>query len=283
MNEVYENAKAFILENGNEVQKKLFLHLNGECDLSCAVEALKRYQNEDGGWANGLEIEYKGNLSTPMTTAAALGYIYLFDLLETEISIKTLHYLRSTQKENGSWDDPEEIMRFELPPYMGPGIYVEFKTGMIIKWLSRMNLDTEDREMIGRAKDYLIEEFQRVSKEGDVWSAIAYINAFGELPPSEQLNQSKRMPEIMVWAMSILMPDGPPDLGADELEWTLVQGMIHDDSLALDSMKEKVAHAIVANQLQSGGWQHQFGTYNAVWAAILIVRFLRRNGFITIA
>ncbi len=150
MNEVYENAKVFILENGNEVQKKLFSHLTEECDLNYAVEALARYQNEDGGWANGLEIEYGGNVSTPMTTAAALGYIYLFDLSETEIFAKTLDYLSSTQKDNGSWDDPEEITRFKLPPYMGPGIYVEFKTDMIIKWLSRMNLNTEDREMIGR-------------------------------------------------------------------------------------------------------------------------------------
>lgn len=283
MKDVYENAKDFILTNGNEVQKKLFLHLAGECNLSCAIEALKRYQNEDGGWANGLEIEYSGNVSTPMTTAAALGYIYLFDLPETELLSNTLHYLRSTQKENGSWDDPEEITRFELPPYMGPGIYVEFKTGMVIKWLSRMNLDIEDREMIGRAREYLIKEFPHVSKEDDMWSAIAYINAFGELPPSEQLKQSDWMPEIMGWAMGILMPDGPPDSDTDELEWTFVQGMIHDDCPALDSMKEKVADTIAANQIRSGGWQHQFGTYNAVWAAILIVRFLRRNGFITIA
>ncbi|MCD4846091.1 MAG: hypothetical protein K8R25_16565 [Methanosarcinales archaeon] len=280
MNEVYENAKVFILENGNEVQNKLFLHLIGESDLSCAIEALKRYQNEDGGWANGLEIEYNGNVSTPMTTAAALGYIYFFDLLETELLSRTLHYLKSTQKENGSWDDPKEITRFELPPYMGPGIYVEFKTGMIIKWLSRLNLNIEDREMIIRARDYLIEEFPQVSKGDDIWSAIAYINAFGELPP---LEQSEHIQQIMGWAMSILMPDGPPDPDTDELEWTFVQGMIHDDNPVLDSMKEKVAHAIVANQLQSGGWQHQFGMYNAVWAAILIVRFLWRNGSITIA
>jgi len=280
MNEVYENAKVFILENGNEVQKKLFLHLIGECDLGCAVEALRRYQNEDGGWANGLEIEYNGNVSTPMTTAAALGYIYLFDLSETELLSRTLHYLRSTQKENGSWDDPEEITRFELPPYMGPGIYVEFKTGMIIKWLSRLNLNTEDREMIIRAKDYLIEEFPQVSKGDDMWSAIAYINAFSELPP---LEKSEHIQEIMGWAIGILMPDGPPDPDTDELEWAFVQGMIHDDSPTLDSMKEKVADAIRKNQLQSSGWQHQFGTYNAVWAAILIVRFLQKNGFIDVA
>ena len=279
MNEVYGNAKVFILENGNEVQKKLFLHLTGECNLNCAVEALARYQNEDGGWANGLEIEYNGNVSTPMTTAAALGYIYLFDLSETEIFAKTLDYLSSTQKDSGSWDDPEEITRFELPSYMGPGIYVEFKTGMIIKWLSRMNLNTEDREIIIWARDYLIKEFPQVSKGDDMWSAIAYINAFGELFP---LEQSEHIQQIMGWAMGIMMPDGPPDPDTDELEWTFVQGMIHDDSPVLDSMKEKVAYAIVANQLRSGGWQHQFGTYNAVWAAILIVRFLRRNGFITI-
>jgi len=152
---------------------------------------------------------------------------------------------------------------------MGPGIYVEFKTGMIIKWLNRLDLNTDDREMIIRARDYLIEEFPQVSKGDDMWSAIAYINAFGELPP---LEQSEHIQEIMGWAMGILMPDGPPDPHTDELEWTFVQGMIHDDSPVLDSMKEKVAHAIVANQLQSGGWQHQFGTYNAVWAAILIVK-----------
>lgn len=52
MKDVYENAKYFILTNGNEVQKKLFLHLIGECDLRCAIEALWRYQIEDGGWAN---------------------------------------------------------------------------------------------------------------------------------------------------------------------------------------------------------------------------------------
>ncbi|RZN36072.1 MAG: hypothetical protein EF813_07985 [Methanosarcinales archaeon] len=165
MNDVYENAEVFILENGNEVQNKLFLHLTGGCDLNCAVEALARYQNEDGGWANGLEIKYAGNVSMQMTTAAARGYIYLFDLSETGIFAKTLDYLSFTQKDNGSWDDPEEITRFELPPYMGPGIYVEFKTGMILKWLSRMNLNTEDKGMIRRARDYLIKEFPRVSKE----------------------------------------------------------------------------------------------------------------------
>ena len=198
------------------------MHLTGEYDLNCAVEALARYQNEDGGWANGLEIEYAGNVSMQMTTAAALGCIYLFDLSETGIFAKTLDYLSSAQKDNGSWDDPEEITRFELPPYMGPGIYVEFKTGMILKWLSCMNLNTEDMGMIRRARDYLIKEFPRVSKEDDMWSVIAYINAFGELPPLEQLKQLERMPEIMGWAMGVLTPDGPLDADADEPEWALI-------------------------------------------------------------
>jgi len=131
-----------------------------------------------------------------------------------------------------------------------------------------------------RARDYLIKEFPHVSKGDDMWSAIAYINAFGESTPSGQPEQIR---EILEWAMGILMPYGPPDPDTDELEWTFVQGMIHEDSPALDSMKEKVADAIRKNQLPTGGWHHQFGTYNAVWAAILIVRFLKRNGFIVVA
>lgn len=250
-------------------KKPFFLHLVEE-DKEKGVEVLKKYQNEDGGWANGLEIEYTGSVSTPMTTAAALGYIYFFDLSETELLLKTLDYLSSTQKENGSWDDPKEITRFELPIYMGPGIYVE------LKWLNRMNLNKEYNEMIKRARDYLIKEFPRLSKGDDMWSAIAYINAFGESPMSEQTS------ELIEWAMGILMPNGPPDLLADELEWTFVQGMIHDDSPALYVNKDKVTSSIKKNQLPSGGWPHQFGTYNAVWAAILIIRFLKKNKFITV-
>lgn len=139
-----------------------------------------------------------------------------------------------------------------------------------------MNLNKEYNEMIKRARDYLIKEFPRLSKGDDMWSAIAYINAFGGSPMSEQTS------ELIEWAMGILMPNGPPDLLADELEWTFVQGMIHDDSPALYVNKDKVTSSIKKNQLPSSGWPHQFGTYNAVWAAILIIRFLKKNKFITV-
>jgi SAM-dependent methyltransferase len=145
----------------------------------------------------------------------------------------------------------------------------------------------------------LLKELARVVKPGGsviilAWSSQqllpgypvleAHLNrtSLGIGPFVEGAAPELHLSRMMGWAMGIMMPDGPPDPDTDELEWTFVQGMIHDDSPVLDSMKEKVAHAIVANQLRSGGWQHQFGTYNAVWAAILIVRFLRRNGFITI-
>jgi len=103
---------------------------------------------------------------------------------------------------------------------------------------------------------------------------------FSELP--SELPDLKQIPEILEWAMGIMMPQGLPDADADELPWMYAQGMIHDDSPALGARKEKIAYAIRNNQLPSGGWPHQFGTYNAVWAAILITKFLQKNKFIRI-
>ncbi len=99
---------------------------------------------------------------------------------------------------------------------------------------------------------------------------------FSELPDLKQTL------EIMGWAMRIIMPQGLLSADAEELPWMFVQGMIYDDSPSLGARKDKIAYAIRNNQHPSGEWSHQFGTYNAVWAAILIIRFLKINKYIKI-
>lgn len=272
MEKIYGSGKKFILENGSESQKILFKYLIGEDSKEAAVKALGKYQNEDGGWANGLEIEYKGNISTPMTTAAALGYIYLFDLADTELLPKTIEYLKNTQREDGSWDDVEEILKFEVPPYMGPQIYVDYKTAMNLKWLRRYKIENQD--MIDNGINYLVNDFERVSKAKDFWSAAAYSSIFSELPSLQET------PKIMEWAMSVLIPPEAQKNTDEQLPWMQIQGMIYEDSPIVYNLKDKIVEAIKENQLPNGGWPHQFGTYNQVWSAILIIRFLKINNLI---
>lgn len=43
----------------------------------------------------------------------------------------------------------------------------------------------------------------------------------------------------------------------------------------MNTMQEQVFTAIHENQLPDGSWPHPFGPYNAVWAAVLVLRYLR--------
>lgn len=269
MEKLYEKAQNFIMQNGTNTQKTLFRYLIGDETKKTAVEALKQYQNEDGGWANGLEIEYQGNISSPMTTAAALSYLYFFDLGDTKLFTKTLNYLELTQKSDGSWDDSEDILQFEIPVWYGPQNFVDYKTGVIIKWLMRLN--TQNQKMYDKAINYLLKNFKETSKTANVWSAMAYINAFSEFP------QLKETPEIMEWGVSILKPPTLSSKKKAKFSWPQVQGMIYDDDHMLEPFKEKVIETIKQRQLKNGDWPHRFGVYNKVWAAILIIRFLKIN------
>lgn len=269
MNTVYEKGRKYIDTNGTDLQKTVARYLSEEETKDELIETLGKYQNSDGGWANGLEIEYQGNVSTPMTTAVALSYIHLFDLWDTHLLPQTLDYLKTIQGKNGCWDDVKEIQKFNLPPYMGPGKYVEYKTGMNIKWLRRLDTGSE---LVSKALEYMRNQFPNASQTSDPWTAIAYINVFSEMP------QNEANMEMLGWGLSVLNPSGetPP---FEVTPWPMIQGMIHDDSLLISMNKEHVNRALSENQNEDGGWPHQFGPYNATWAAILNLRFIKKHGY----
>ncbi len=269
MKQLFEKASGYINKKGTDTQKTLFKYLIGDETKEGAIQALREYQNEDGGWANGIEIEYQGDVSSPMSTAAALSYIYFFDLANTDLLNRTLVYLENIQKTDGSWDDSKEIKKFEISSYYGPEKFLAYKTGMIIKWLKKLNV--ENSPMIDKAIDYMIKNFETISKEQDFWAALGYANAFAELP------QLKETPEILEWVMSILKPPTLNGKKNSELSWPQVQGMIYDDDRMLEPLKDKVIDTIKKRQLKNGDWPHRFGVYNKVWAAILMIRFLRIN------
>ena len=263
MKEVLKKATEYVLENGTDLQKSCVNYLMGEGDRQSIIEELAQYQNSDGGWANGLEMEYRGNVSSPFTTAAALSHIYKFNLNDSNLLKKTLDYLKNTQYSNGMWDDPDEMNQFEHPDFMGKGIYTEYKTGIILKWLIRLKVD--DREMIDRATNYMLENFDEISKKNDFWSAVAYSSAISVLPGC------KKQEKIMEWSMKILMPKG------SEFGLKQVMGMIEDDMPIPEQAMNNALKIIKDTQENDGGWPNPFGEYNRVWSAVSIIRFLVKN------
>lgn len=265
---IIEKTGGFIHKNGTPLQIAAYEYVKNPDNKNRdeLIEQLGQYQNDDGGWANGIEVEYQGTVSSPMAVAAALGYLYLFNLKNTTLYEKTLMYLEKNQLENGSWDDVEAINQFEIPPYMGPSIYVEYKTGMIIKWLTCLELD--NKELLTKGIQYMISVFDSFKESGDMWSALAYVNAF-----AKQDDSLSEKGAILQWAGGVL---STMQQESQEMAWFMLQGMIYDDDPALLGMKEDVIGKIRDNQLPDGSWPHKFGVYNQVWAAILIARFLEK-------
>jgi hypothetical protein len=122
--------------------------------------------------------------------------------------------------------------------------------------------------MINRAQEYLLGIFDEVSLKNDIWSAAAYSNAFSLLP------QTKGYSRIMEWSMKILMPQ------QGQFGWQQAIGMIEDDIPIPDNLNNITIELIKQNQQEDGGWPHMFGTYNRVWSAIYIMRYLRNRNLI---
>ncbi|MGI6358671.1 MAG: hypothetical protein ACOX2K_08285 [Bacillota bacterium] len=262
MNAVIKQAASYVQTNGTPLQQACLRLALGKGSKDEVAQALSCYQNSDGGWANGLEVEYPGPVSTPFSTAVALGHIVRNELTESSLLQRSLDYLAANQLQNGSWDDLPQMLGYPHPPYMGPGIYLEFKTAMITKWLLR--LPQPPQALLERAVGFLVERFAAVRNSNDFWTAAGYLNVFAQLPTHQAT-------EILSWATTVL--GGNPN----QLVWPQLQAMIEDDLPVSSEALPTALQLIRQEQQDDGGWPHPFGSYNRVWAACFICRFLVRQ------
>lgn len=101
------------------------------------VRAIEAWQNEDGGVPYGL---VPGRPSTIDATAATLDVLWDLGLRESAYADRGATYLRSTQRPDGSWDEPPALLRYGPPPRLMPGDpRVRCRaTALVAYWLARM-------------------------------------------------------------------------------------------------------------------------------------------------
>ncbi len=265
MKNTYLKAKAYIEEKGTALQRACMAWIDGQGSKQAILEALKAYQNEDGGFANGMEIEYQGPVSSTMATIAALDHIVRFDLKESEIFTKVIRYFNSIQGSDGCLDENEDIDAYPHPPYMQKGVYREYNTGMVLRWL--LAIGAKEEPLMTKALDYMTSHFEEDSKKQDIWTAIGYLGVFSQLPPSED-NQ-----KIVDWCLGVFMGGGQevPTL------WQQHSSRIESGLPIPPQEVEAVLEEIKNNQDEDGGWAQPFGEYSRVWQAIYILQFIKNN------
>jgi len=95
----FEKAKQFIYRHGRLLERKRFeFHFDGGSKEQ-VLAALACYQNEDGGFGNGLELDVMCPMSTPICTEVGLALLLEFGAETSEIMNRAENWVIRSQNE----------------------------------------------------------------------------------------------------------------------------------------------------------------------------------------
>ena len=105
-------AERFITDNARPFEKAVYEVLYHNCSADKALEELKKFQNNDGGFGNALEADNWNPASNPIATNDALIWLYRMGCLDEaeDITEGIIKYLRS----HDSFDETEKRWLFSI-------------------------------------------------------------------------------------------------------------------------------------------------------------------------
>lgn len=162
-----------------------------------ALDALLEFQNEDGGFGQGLEQDFRMPQSSPMATSVGLRYlVYLEDINGANEAIqKAIHYLEQTydQSRKGWYIVSEKVNDYPHAPWW----HADEETGHTVLDKFWGNPSAELIGYIYRYKDYLeqldedacvqeaIDRLHQSTGESDhEW--YCYLRLYHQLPTADQ-------------------------------------------------------------------------------------------------
>lgn len=115
---VVAQAERFFQQNGRDIDQARFAYHFGDLSQDDLLAVLSRYQNSDGGFGHGLEVDIAALQSNPFATELALLICLQADIpREHPLLRHTVAYLEQTQEDDGTWRFAPEIYAAELAPW----------------------------------------------------------------------------------------------------------------------------------------------------------------------
>jgi len=115
--EQFGKAKQFIFRHGRLFDRKRFLYHFEDGSRDEVLAALMCYQNEDGGFGHGLEMDVLCPVSSPICTETAMYYLEDLGVTEGEVVDRLENWILSSQQEDGTL--PHPVDQVTLYPHGG--------------------------------------------------------------------------------------------------------------------------------------------------------------------
>lgn len=114
-------ALRFVAAHGSEALQALAEVAVGERAPDQAVDALRPYQQADGGWA-GIDPDYPAGVSLVAQTWLGLQWLVYVRPAGADLRDRTEAFLAQTQQPDGGWDEVDAIRTGDAPAWMQPGV-----------------------------------------------------------------------------------------------------------------------------------------------------------------
>lgn len=225
-------------------------HALGQASGDDVLSHLQTYQNDDGGWER-FDSDMQGAVSTISQTWVGLQWLLRTRLSDSVPLDRTLGFLSESQRDEGDWDEPQEILDYDPPPWMVPGNRANqlWMTSAVCCKLLELGREAEVRFEAAV-------EFLRRGWGNDGFPAYQYthwmaVNLFGHLPQPSDLDR-----RIAAGSVNRLENDLTTS-NVDPLDIT----SIADAALQSGArdLFDVAFPKVVANQAADGGWNTGYG------------------------
>ncbi len=231
-------AEKYIMTNGRPLEKALFRYYFKDEDGMELIKALQFYQNEDGGFGQGIEPDFWLKDSSPLATSIGLSHLMAVDHHREakEMIGKAIAYLEKTfdGERFGWYSVPKEVNDYPHAPWWE---YDE-KAGQTVIDNSWGNPTVELIGYLIRYKryvktlnthdlmDYAIKHYQSESKIDSEHEVYCYIRFYNQLDKESQKALKPKLiqaigdlinPEVDQWTSYVPMPLNFVEANGDEL------------------------------------------------------------------
>jgi hypothetical protein len=109
--EQFEKARQFVYRHGDLLTRKRFAHHFEQGSRQAVLDILACYQNDDGGFGNGLELDVMCPAASGICTEMAFGYLLELGVNEGPILERAIGWVLTNRRENGDLPHPVEAVR----------------------------------------------------------------------------------------------------------------------------------------------------------------------------
>jgi hypothetical protein len=247
-----EKAFYFVQASGDPILAALASYACGKLSTAEALLALQPYQRPDGGWTK-TDKDFQGDLSVISTTWVALQWLIWLGGKNSPMLERTVSFLRDSQRQNGCWDEPEEIRQYSPPFWMLPGRYENQLWLTSAVCCKIKELGCEDEINFAKALDFL-----RRGWDGKRFPVFIHTHWMA-MPLLSLQNSGNELDDLIISGCKAFLQNAILSSEVDPGDQCAIAYASRLTGDRAKDLYEIALHGVLANQADDGGLNTRYG------------------------